>query len=335
MTLGAALGNLEIEFIDGVMGNTVPDKAVPLTPELDRPPDPVVGSWRAHMNAIQELVAIYPGSGETNKLMLLHRVVRRNLTTALILEDDADWDIRIRDQLRDFALSAHALTQPLASDPRHYADPTYPSPNEDSPVAAEISYKGLPETVAPMRSPYGDNWNVLWVGHCGMKFPFADNMVAPRGRVVWHDESVPQQQYLKTFTKPDELKEQYPNHTRVVHHAQEAVCSIGYAITQKAARQLLYEVGLKELSAAFDIQLRWFCEGGGGRKYHKCLTSQPSLFHHHRPLGPKSAESDISDHGEGWQEKAHTRVVRWSVRMNAEILMEGGTDFIDQYPDVD
>ena len=267
--------------------------------------------------------------------MVLHRVVRRNLTTALILEDDADWDIRIRDQLRDFALSAQALTQPLASDPASYADPTYPAPRDGSPIAFQIPDNGLPVTVAPAVSPYGDNWDLLWVGQCGMKFPFLENLNVPRGRVVWHDPTVPQQQYLKTFTKPDELKENYPNHTRVVHHVQDAVCSIGYAITQKAARQLLFEIGLKELSAAFDIQLRWFCEGGGPRKYHRCLTSQPSLFHHHRPLGPLSAESDISDHGEGWQEKAHTRVVRWSVRMNAEALMEGRTDFVDQYPDVD
>ena len=56
MTLSAALSNLEIEFVDGVLGETVPDKAIPLAPELERPPAPVVGSWRAHMNAIQEYV---------------------------------------------------------------------------------------------------------------------------------------------------------------------------------------------------------------------------------------------------------------------------------------
>lgn len=55
MALGAALSNLKIEFVDGIIGDKVPDKAIPAThPEHKRPLDPVVGSWRAHLNAIQE-----------------------------------------------------------------------------------------------------------------------------------------------------------------------------------------------------------------------------------------------------------------------------------------
>ena len=62
MVLGAALSNLEIEFIDGVLGNTVVDKAVPLNPGQERLPNALVGSWRAHMNAIQESVVTCPSS---------------------------------------------------------------------------------------------------------------------------------------------------------------------------------------------------------------------------------------------------------------------------------
>lgn len=274
------------------------------------------------------LVNEWNGSHQT------HRVVRRNLSSALILEDDADWDIRIRDQLYDFALSTHALTQPLSGYDQSYADQTYLSPTDNAPEVSEFSLESLPATVPPKTSPYGDNWDLLWLGHCGMRFPFHDNKVIPKGRVSWYDPTVPQQQYLWTISRPDELREQYLNHTRVVHHEQEAACSLGYAITQKAARQLLYEIGLKEFNAAFDIILRWFCEGREGRRYHNCLTMQPSLFQHHRPAGSRSAESDIADHGEGFRETAHTNVLRWSVRMNAEVLMEGGTNFVDQYPDV-
>ena len=169
-----------------------------------------------------------------------------------------------------------------------------------------------------------------------MRFPHLhDNKLIPKGHVSWLDPTVPQQQYLWTVTAPDELKEQYPNHTRVVHHIQEAACSLGYAITQKAARQLLYEIGLKNFNAAFDILLRWFCEGAEGRKHHTCLAMQPSLFQHHRPAGPKSAESDISDHGEGYRGAPHTNVLRWSVRMNAETMMDGENNFVDQWPDVE
>lgn len=45
--------------------------------------------------------------------------------------------------------------------------------------------------------------------------------------------------------------------------------------------------------------------------------------------------SDIGDHGEGFRDTPSTDMVRWSVRVNADMLLEGGTDFVDGYPDVD
>lgn len=283
--------------------------------------------------------------------------MKRNLSSALILEDDADWDVQIKDQLRDFATATQALTQPLEGITNSYADPTYPTSKGQAAVR-EFQFHNLPNTVSPRHSPYGDSWDLLWVGHCGMHFPFADDKNLPKGRVVWTDQTVPQKQYLWNIDQPDDIKEQYPDHTRVVHHAQEAVCSLGYAVTQKAARQILFEIGLKDVDTAYDINLRRFCEGLEGRGYHRCLTmqvsridkdtflfriismhpalltqTQPALFQHHRPMGPKSAESDISDHGEGWQDKPLTDMVRWSVRLNAEDIMNGGRNLVDQWPD--
>ncbi|KAI0121173.1 glycosyltransferase family 25 protein [Xylariales sp. AK1849] len=312
MALAAALSNIEIEFIDGLLGETVPDKAIPAGPEYTRLPEPVIGSWRGHMNAVQEMV-------------------RRNISSALILEDDADWDVRIRDQLRDFALASHAMTQPLAGRSK-YADPTYPKPAANQlEMVPNIQFDHLPSTAPPTLSPYGDNWNALWTGHCGMHFGWSK--LTPRARVIQSDETVPQHQYLGGM---NDLKAQYPNHTRVYHHVQEGICSLGYALTQKGARQLLYEAGMRPFNVAYDILLLWFCDGaeGEGRTHHDCLTMQPSLFQHHRPAGSKAAESDISPHGGGYESNAHTTVVRWSVRMNAQELMEGGTNFTDQYPDV-
>lgn len=54
MALQAALTNMEIEFIDGVAGADVPDKAVPMEKGKERLKDASIGSWRAHMNAIRE-----------------------------------------------------------------------------------------------------------------------------------------------------------------------------------------------------------------------------------------------------------------------------------------
>jgi hypothetical protein len=265
-------------------------------------------------------------------------MVRLNISTALILEDDADWDVRIREQLQDFALSAQALTQPLSQDPSSYADATYPAPKDpDALPASELLFSNLPSTISPKLSRYGDNWDFLWLGHCGMRLPsksvpFGNKI--PKGRVVQHgDLTVPQKHHLRMVSSVDDLKNDYEDHTRVVSHVQDGICSLGYAITQSGARRLLHSIGLLEVDAAYDILLRQFCEGSHGRAYHNCLTVMPSLFHHHRPAGLLEAESDISDHGKGYQKTAYTGVVRWSTRMNCDVLLDSRTDFVDQWPD--
>jgi hypothetical protein len=314
MLLQAALSDLDIEFIDGPYGKDVVDKAVPLGPDDGRPPDGVLGCWRAHMNAI-------------------HEIVKRNISSALIMEDDTDWDVRIKQQMQHFAMSTQALLQPLAGSPG-YADPTYPVPAENSPGRVpDLDFRNLPATVEPVSSPYGDGWDLLWVGNCGMSFPNGGNPKLPRGRVVYeNDITVPDKRYLWSFTDPFSLKDEYPEHTRVVHHAQDGVCALGYAVSQSGARKLLHELALKGVSDGLDILMRFFCDSGKGRSHHNCLAVQPGFFHHHRPPGRISSESDIGDHGDGYRDKGNTDMVKWSVRLNADRLLEGETEMWDALP---
>jgi len=266
-------------------------------------------------------------------------VVRRNLTSALILEDDADWDVRIKEQLFEYAYTSRALLQPLSNDPSTHADSTYPNPQDATSPGPIIDFNQLPSTINPTTSPYGDNWDVLWLGHCGMSFPTASSKAAanvPKGRVVRLDDpTVPERQYLHTVFSDDDLKSEYPSHTRLTHHVSDAACSLGYAISQAGARRLLYWLGLMEMTTAFDLELRHFCEGSDGKPYHNCLTVQPGLFQHHRPAGNKTFESDISSHGTEYREKPVTEMIRWSLRMNVETLLASKTDFVDQFPDTE
>jgi hypothetical protein len=264
------------------------------------------------------------------------------LSSALILEDDTDWDVRIREQLYDFALAAHALTQPLrgsssSSSPlKRYHDPTYPHPQPDSPgKLPDLSFTSLPPTLPPTHSPYGDEWDVLWIGHCGMHFPFENSPHVPKARVIREaDKTVAPKKNLWTYNIPFTLKETYPAHTRAYHHVQEGVCSLGYAVSQRGAQKLLFEVGLKDVSEAFDLLLRYYCEGEKGRAPgRQCLTTQPGLFQHHRTAGPMNAMSDIGDHGDEWRETPMTDMIRWSVRLNAGALLDGRREFVDQFPD--
>lgn len=119
-------------------------------------------------------------------------MVRRNLTTAFILEDDADWDIRIKEQLSDFASSTRALIQPLKYEEGKYADSTYPIPDSTFALAEPLSFHSLPQTKPPKQTVYGDNWDILWIGHCGMRFPI-DGMPGSdkisKGRVVRENDN--------------------------------------------------------------------------------------------------------------------------------------------------
>jgi hypothetical protein len=149
------------------------------------------------------------------------------------------------------------------------------------------------------------------------------------------DITVPERQYLKTIYDVDCLKNEYPSHTRLTHHVSDMACSLGYAVSQAGARRLLYWLGLMEITTAFDLELRHFCEGSDGKPYHNCLTVQPGLFQHHRPAGNKTLESDISSHGTEYRDKPVTEMIRWSLRMNVEALLDGRTDLVDQFPDTE
>lgn len=213
-------------------------------------------------------------------------------------------------------------------------DPTFPKPSTESPKSLQdFDFNKLPTTIEPSVSPYGDDWDLLWLGHCGMSFVGEKSSKVAKGRIIQKDdETAPAKRYLWGLTKPFTLVEKYPDHTRAVHHVQEGVCSLGYALSQRGARKLLYEVGLKDVTDAYDILLRFFCEGEKGRNKAVCLTVQPPLFNHHRPAGPNSAASDIGNHGTGFREKSSTDMTRWSVRMNADRILAGSTNYWDQLP---
>ncbi|TID22663.1 LPS glycosyltransferase [Venturia nashicola] len=318
--LSTAVTGIKGSFVDGVAGKDVLDKVLP-------PGDLKAfsslgnrGSWRAHLNALQQ-------------------VVDQDLTTALIMEDDVDWDIRVKSQLYEFAGAVNLLTQPLAHGNSEYADPTFPTPRKDLSGHMDIFPGPKLSTIPPKSSPYGDDWDVLWLGHCGARFPSMErDPTLPQGRALINDLTAPSQQHVYLGFGSDEILRTYPNHTRAVSHTAEVVCTLAYAVSQRAARQILYDVGLKALESPFDIMLRKYCDGLGERQVRKCYTAQPSYMAHHRAAGKASKGSDIND----WEDKekadeesatAYTFNVRLSTKMNLQKLVDGDTDYVDQWPD--
>ncbi|KAI0521373.1 hypothetical protein F5B22DRAFT_596651 [Xylaria bambusicola] len=275
LALTSTLTGFHVEFIDGVRGETIPDQAVP--PGVDRAAlmEGNLGSWRAHMNAIR-------------------KIVEEDIETALILEDDMDWDVRLKKQLSQIAEGTRSFW-----------------PSEDIPS-----------------SQYGDTWDVLWLGHCGEIFPevLPENEGKPRYPkfTIPNDETVPP---LNKITGLVEFAK-HPEFTRWVHVSGGPICSFAYALSQRGARKVLFDLSIDHLGGPFDNALAGLCRDGASGNINglraKCLTVTPPVFFHHRAKGPVKSDSDIQDTANTeWRGKGTTENIRWSARNNLRNMMLG------------
>ncbi|KAH8753601.1 glycosyltransferase family 25 protein [Diaporthe sp. PMI_573] len=294
LSLSAALTGFDFEWVDGVRGETIPDKAVPFGIDRKKLMETNLGSWRGHMNAIR-------------------RVVEQNLDAALIMEDDMDWDVRLKPQLEIVAAGARAV---MAS------STAGPIPN----------------------SPYGDDWDVLWLGHCGEPFPeeLPENKELPdddagkiamtRRYTILNDATVPP---LDHVTGIVDFKA-HPERTRWVHITAAPICTFAYAVSNRGAQKILYDLSVDRLSGPFDNALAWLCRRALGDRGldAKCLSVTPPVFFHHKAKGNIHADSDIQDiGGEGGEgeeppppvirEKGSTENVMWSARLNIMNMIQG------------
>lgn len=268
------------------------------------------------------------------------RIVEDDLDSALILEDDIDWDVRLKLQLQSFAQASQALLSDKVRKRVRNAntDSEVNQKEEDLKDYERISFPLDSDVVSNKvtRSPYGDNWDVTWLGHCGTAF----RTKSPISRIIIHDDdTVPEPQYLRPhpLASLDSYGKVYPPHTRIVHHPQGSSCPLAYALTKTGAQKLLYEFGVKSFDKQMDFMLGDFCDNdenangtGLGRVESEgvCVTVQPPLFSHHYPAG---ARSDI--YTSGLVSMKGTPYVRWSVRLNLARLIKGSKWFSDQWPD--
>lgn len=231
-----------------------------------------LGSWRGHMNAIRA-------------------IIENRLSSALIMEDDMDWDVNIKSQLAKFAPGARQIADTSSS----------PAPD----------------------SPYGSEWDVLWLGHCGEHFP---EMVEPkldnadsRKYIIEDDPTVPGYDEIKGFIKWEE----YPEHTRFVHRTGGPICTFAYALSYKGAQKVLYALSVDGLRGPFDNALSDLCR----YRIHgaNCVSVTPPYFLHHKSKGYMSGDSDIQGYGGGGEvrEKGTTENIVFSARLNIEQLLKG------------
>jgi hypothetical protein len=220
--------------------------------------------------------------------------------------------VRVRDVLTNVALGSEALLSARGV--------------EDQPL--QLSKLPFSAREVPV-SPYGDGWDLLWLGHCGMQIQQGSNVV-----VIENEDTVPEAQFVHTWNSEERSPlEDYPAHSRIVFRTDDCVCSIAYAVTQRAARQLLNSLGLHRLNNPVDIMLREWCLGVEGDDPHVCVGTLPTAFASHRPAGSTAGDSDMGTPAEGFRDRGFTQNIRWSVRMNMDKILRGDTDYEDQFPD--
>lgn len=273
-----------------------------------------------------------------------YRIVARNLSTALILEDDADWDFRLREQLLQCSHASRKLPGMLKEaekhDEKHVHVPTSESRAQEQPKSDPVELEKRSSIILPSLSarhipktdPYGADWDILWLGHCGAKLPPASPH-HPNRLLALNDPTVPSPQFLKPMrNRPmDSYAALYPPQTRIYHRTNTTLCTVAYALTQHGARKILYQHGIRDFSKGYDFALSDYCNGLTAETTKTttplCLTVNPPIFSHYFGEedggGGARGGSDITGTGAGGKETG-TRYVKVSVRGNLEGLVRGG-----------
>lgn len=224
------------------------------------------------------------------------RFLDSGLETALILEDDVDWDVRLRSVQVPLAASAARTVVPPK---RSYNPFTKLDGNH-------MQYWGNHE-----------QWDLLYLGHCGDYFNEVtyDGLVptdkpfnlSDLAHVVYKDPTLPVRADLHPFTQALFGALQMPAHSRALHRSKFPLCSFGYAVSRTAAERLLTDLAPPKLKAkgprAFDVALLHACGAGSKtpsptpwrnpnphpdpnlrHKYAsrglRCWTLNSELFHH-------------------------------------------------------
>lgn len=213
--------------------------------------------------------------------------------SALVMEDDADWSVYLKDQLEHVATGS-----------RYISDPT--------------------SKTTDLLSPYGNDWDMLWLGHCGSSF-------RPDGGpryVIENDPTVPPPEHRIIDNGPKYAEEGYDNHTRIIYMANGGLCTQAYALSQRGARKVLQWYLNRQDFEPIDLGLHTFCQDQ--IMGFKCVAAAPALWGSHRAAGPMNKDSDIQrwnpDEPISVREKGETYNIVHSMRMNGENILVNGLE---------
>lgn len=163
-------------------------------------------------------------------------------------------------------------------------------------------------------SPYGDNWDVIWMGHCG-------SYDHGNGRYYSiNDTSVaPEDHEFKFASAPQD--EQHRPGTRMMYQLTGSVCSTGYAISYAGAVKL--EKYIEEDQENLDLKLGSLCRGKLDLTcigvWPQVITNAQSHSNIEHPNG------EVATGGADTEEVVVRAgpAIQYSARVNAAVAMKG------------
>jgi hypothetical protein len=216
---------------------------------------------------------------------VLQDMVNRNVASTLIFEDDADWDVSLRSQLTQFARGSRWLLNSTSSE--------------------------------AFDSPYGPDWDMLWIGNCGANVDPWDR----RRFVIPNDPSAVPAKVFGGVSSPDMRHWKDQIQTRVIMSQHDGTCTASYAISLAGARKVLYHMSMQPYDAPVDWGYADMCREK--KSGFNCIAPYPTIVGVYRPAGSASKSSDIEESGDTVNEEAKSGHLVYSLRMNLDRLLTG------------
>ena len=274
MKLTASLTGFKIEIIPAV------EKVSPKVLSTDFPEgdthDGQIGCWRSH-------------------LAFAHKIIENHLASAMVIEDDADWDVGLRNQLEHIALGSQTLLE-------------------------------TPKKGAPF-SPYGDGWDMIWLGHCSSQ-PINDDF---RRFLMKNDDTVTPPTHRSNWAAVPDMSP-YDNTTRIMYFSKGGTCTYSYALSYHGAQKLLKWLSMDIYGKPIDFGLHDMCSKPA--RNFKCIGVFPQIIGEHKGAGGVGRDSDIGAGGTSSRKKGFSFNVVHSTRLNADALIDGrNDDVVSQWPE--
>ncbi|OAP54908.1 hypothetical protein AYL99_10608 [Fonsecaea erecta] len=278
-SLQARLSNITFEVRDGVAGADVSAKALPHSFAQDAG---ATGCWRAHLNVMQEMV-------------------RDNIQSAMVFEDDADWDLAIKYQMMQAAKATRFLTA---------------QPDDEKPL-----------------SPYGNYWDIIWFGHCAAQTDPAND----RRFVVTDDPTVLPPWSRSEFVHPDmsiweEDSDDYLNfQTRIYFRSSWNSCTAAYAISLRGAEKVVFTESMVPFNDPVDNGMGAMCNQHA--LDFTCIAPFPTVVGVSKPAGASNRGSDIRGlDNEDVVEEGRSEKIMYSTRQNIPRILTGEDEFLSVFP---